>query len=278
MMRPDVVELASFARERGLAVALATNGMLMTEKIAGELSGAGVRRVGVSLDGARSETHDGLRGVEGAFDAALNAIRIVRAAGVSTQINMTVCRENRDEVGEIVRLAEREGVKAVHFFVFVPVGCGLDWGKDQSLSAVECEDLLNWFRRYEKSAGIETRLTCAPQYRRIPAEDRQEGGMTGPASPSGCLGGKSVCFVSHAGDVFPCGYLPVAAGNVRDRSLKEIWEGADLFRELRDADKLGAPCGACVYKETCGGCRARAYAATGNYLGGDGTCLKPSPP
>jgi radical SAM protein with 4Fe4S-binding SPASM domain len=283
LIRPDIVELASFARERGSAVALATNGLLMTEKIAGELSRAGVRRVGVSLDGASAETHDGLRGVRGAFDAALSALRFVRAAEVSTQINMTVCRGNRDEIEEVLLLAEREGVQAVHLFVFVPVGCGLDWGKDRSLSAVECEELLHWFRKREGSMSIEMRLTCAPQYQRILAEDEREGaaGRVGEpagdcaAGPSGCLGGKSVCFVSHVGDVFPCGYLPVAAGNVRERSLKEIWEGSELFRELRDADRLGAPCGMCAYKVTCGGCRARACAATGDYLGGDRSCLNP---
>lgn len=286
LMRPDIVELAAFAGERGLAVALATNGALMTQEIAGDLRRAGVRRVGVSLDGASAGTHDGVRGVSGAFDAALNALRIVRAAGVSAQINMTVCRGNRSEVGGVLLLAEREGIQAVHFFVFVPVGCGLDWGKDQVLSSLECEELLNRFRKYAASSKIEMRLTCAPQYQRILAGDGSHpgegisGGMRDRAQknaavPSGCLGGKSVCFVSHVGDVFPCGYLPVSAGNVRERNLREIWEGADLFRELRDADRLGAPCGMCAYKAACGGCRARAYAATGDYLGGDGACLNP---
>lgn len=286
LMRPDIVELAAYSVERGLAVALATNGVLMTREIADGLRRAGVRRVGVSLDGASEGRHDGVRGVRGAFGAALNALRLVGSAGIGAQINMTVCRENVDEVGEVLLLAEREGIQAVHLFVFVPVGCGLDWGRDRSLSAVESEGLLRRFQRLAASSKLELRLTCAPQYRRIIAEGGQEGPPGGvparrrenAAAPSGCLGGRSVCFVSHAGDVFPCGYLPVSAGNVREHSLKEIWEGSELFRDLRDADRLGAPCGMCAYKVTCGGCRARAYTATGNYLGGDTSCLNPSPP
>ncbi len=284
LMRPDIVELAAYAGERGLAVALATNGVLMTREIAADLRRAGVRRVSVSLDGASAGTHDDVRGVKGAFEAALNALRLVTSAGVGAQINMTVCKGNLDEVGEVLRLAEREGVQAVHFFVFVPVGCGLDWGKDQSLSAVECEEMVNRFRRYVESSRIELRLTCAPQYQRVIAGDRRgmAGGARGhahgdAATPTGCLGGKSVCFVSHVGDVFPCGYLPVSAGNVREHNLREIWEGSDLFRELRDADRLGSPCGVCDYRLRCGGCRARAYEATGNYLEGDGACLSPKP-
>jgi len=286
LTRADIVELAAYACGRGLPVALATNGVLMTAEIAVELRRAGVRRVSVSLDGAGAETHDGMRGVGGAFDAAQSALRILGAAGVSAQINMTVCRGNRSEIEEIFLLAEREGVQAVHFFVFVPVGCGLTCEKDQALSAVECEELLNWFQTHSHPPGLEVRLTCAPQYQRILAErgvrpeGREPGRVGEPAQrsaarPAGCLGGKSVCFVSHTGDVFPCGYLPVAAGSIRERSLREIWEGSALFLELRDADRLGAPCGTCDYKVTCGGCRARAYAATGNYLAGDRSCLNP---
>ncbi|MCX6339064.1 MAG: radical SAM protein [Candidatus Aureabacteria bacterium] len=289
LMRADIVELAAYAGRRGLAVALATNGVLMTGEIAGELRRAGVRRVSVSLDGARAGTHDGMRGVGGAFDAALNALRILRAAAVSAQINMTVCRGNRGEIEQIFILAEREGLQAVHFFVFVPVGCGLTFEKDQALSAVECEELLRWFRTHAHPQGLEVRLTCAPQYQRILAEHgvwpeesapRRVGepARRSAARPAGCLGGKSVCFVSHAGEVFPCGYLPVAAGSIRERSLREIWERSALFLELRDEDRLGAPCGTCAYKVTCGGCRARAYAATGNYLGGDRLCINPPPP
>ncbi len=288
LMRADIVELAAYANERGLPVALATNGVLMTREIAGDLRRAGVRRVSVSLDGAGARTHDGMRGVSGAFDAALNALRILVAAGVSTQINMTVCKGNRDEIEEIFLLSEKEGIQAIHFFVFVPVGCGLTCEKEQALSAVECEELLNRFRMRSDSPGLEVRLTCAPYYPRIIAERgvRPEGGEVGKAEgaargsavrAAGCLGGKSVCFISHTGDVFPCGYLPLAAGSIRKRSLREIWEGSTLFLELRDADRLGAPCGTCAYKVICGGCRARAYAATGDHLAGDRLCINPKP-
>jgi radical SAM protein with 4Fe4S-binding SPASM domain len=271
LMRRDIVELAAFVAARGLRVALATNGTLIDDDVASELKRAGVRRVSVSLDGADPETHDRMRGVPGAFHSALNALRILKKVGVSTQINMTVCRRNRGEVDRVFLLAGREGIDAVHLFIFVPVGCGFSYGRDQELLPQEVENLIEWFYNRVSRGGVEGRLTCAPQYQRFLAE-KGEKPLRGP---SGCLGGRSVCFVSHRGDVFPCGYLPVSAGNIRARSLGEIWNSSVLFKKLRVPDNLSEPCGKCGYRELCGGCRARAYAATGNYLGGDPTCLKP---
>jgi radical SAM protein with 4Fe4S-binding SPASM domain len=295
LTRGDIVELAACASECGLPVALATNGTLAGPGIAAALKKAGVRRVSVSVDGIVPETHDRIRGVAGAFEGAVRGLRTLRGAGLSTQVNMTVCRGNRGEIAAMFRLAAREGADAVHLFVLVPVGCGLDLAKDEALSPAEGRELLEWFHTRAGSFGMEARLTCAPQYVRYESSrgpdallrqsgrgdvrpPRKDNGdiigtpSGGNAAGSGCLCGRSVCFVSHGGELFPCGYLPVSVGNVRAAGLRELWDESALFRELRDPGKLGAPCGACRFRDACGGCRARAYAATGNYLAGDITC------
>ena len=293
--RGDIVELAACASECGLPVAVATNGTISDSGVAAALKKAGVRRVSVSVDGVSAVTHDRIRGVAGAFEGAVRGLRTLRVAGLSTQVNMTVCRGNRSEIAGMFRLAACEGADAVHLFVLVPVGCGLDLAKDEALSPAEGRELFEWFHAHAGSFGLEARLTCAPQYVRyessrgpaaLPHQSsrgdvrppyKNNGYIIGEpsggsAAGSGCLCGRSVCFVSHGGEVYPCGYLPVSAGNVRAAGLLAICDESALFRELRDPGKLGAPCGVCRFRDACGGCRARAYAATGDYLAGDITC------
>lgn len=275
LMRPDIVELAACAAGCGLPVALATNGTMVEPGIAAALKKAGVRRASVSLDGAGAETHDRVRGVEGAFEGALRGLRTLKAAGLGTQVNMTVCRGNRADIPGVFQLAAREGADAVHLFVLVPVGCGLALAKHEALGRGEGQELFSWFHARAGSYGLEARLTCAPQYARFVAERGPAGPPSrtgGSAAGSGCLCGRSVVFVSHTGEVLPCGYLPVPAGTVRLAGLREIWDKSEVLRSLRDPSKLGAPCGACGYREICGGCRARAYAETGEMLAGEAGC------
>ena len=275
LTRPDIVELAAFASARGLPVALATNGTMVEPGVAAALKKAGVRRASVSLDGAGAETHDRVRGVEGAFEAALRGLRTLKAAGLGTQVNMTVCRGNRADIPGVFRLAAHEGADAVHLFVLVPVGCGLELARDEALGRGEGHELFSWFHARAGSYGLEARLTCAPQYARFAAERGPAGPPSttgGSAAGSGCLCGRSVVFVSHTGEIFPCGYLPVSAGSVRLAGLVEIWDKSTVLRSLRDPSRLGAPCKACAYREICGGCRARAYAGSGEMLAGEAGC------
>lgn len=268
LTRGDIVELAACASECGLPVALATNGTMAEPGTAVALKGAGVRRVSVSLDGTSAGMHDRVRGVGGAFEGALRGLRIFRDAGLATQVNMTVCRGNLGDIAGMFSLAAREGAAAVHLFVLVPVGCGLELAKDEALSPAEGRELFGWFHAHAGSFGLEARITCAPQYLRYESPR----GPSPRAAGSGCLCGRSVCFVSHGGEVYPCGYLPVSAGNVRPAGLRAVWDGSALFRELRDPGRRGAPCGACRLRDACGGCRARAYAETGDYLAGESEC------
>ncbi len=284
LWRRDVFDIARHARSRNLRVALATNGTLVDEAMAHRIHEAGIARVSVSLDGADRVTHDTFRGHVGAFDAAIHGLECLKELGVSTQINTTVSQHNAHQLPEILKLAQRVGVDAFHLFLLVPVGCGLSIAEDQTIQGKEAEEILTWFYERSLDSNLEMKATCAPHYYRIARQKRAEARRAGQAVPAipghgmnamtrGCLAGSGVCFVSHKGEVFPCGYLPVAAGDLRRQSFREIWENAEVFEILRNPDKLEGKCGCCEFKHVCMGCRARAFGMTGNYLGEEPFCV-----
>jgi len=277
LVRPDLFEIARAARERDLYIALATNGTLVDGPLAGRIAAAEFRRVSVSLDGTRPETHDGLRGLPGSFERALAGLRALRAAGVKTQINFTLTRGNAEELSGVLDLGEREGAAAVHLFMLVPVGCGREIADDEMLSPERYEEILQALYGESRRRGIEIRATCAPHYSRIgraraAADPIPPGPNAAQTRARGCIAGSAACFISHRGDVQGCGYLSVKAGSVREKSLRDIWENAELFRLLRDPSRLGGRCGACEFRAVCSGCRARAYAATGDVMAEEPFC------
>ena len=266
LMRDDWPKLAAHARAAGLPIALATNGTLIDADLAGRIAAAGFRRVAVSLDGADAETHDAFRGVAGAFDAALAGIGHLRSAGQAVQINATIAAHNVGQVDRLYELAESLRAEALHLFLLVPVGCGARIAETHQLSPDEYERVYEWV--CGRSGGaLELRPTCAPRYQVVAASR----GLTASGS-RGCLAGVAVAFVSHRGEVFPCGYLPTSCGNVRQQSMGDIWRRSTVLGSLRDYDKLTGTCARCEHKSICGGCRARAYAAGGDYLAGDPAC------
>jgi radical SAM protein with 4Fe4S-binding SPASM domain len=302
LFRPDIFEIARYASDAGLIVALATNGTLIDGVVAQEINKAGIRRVSISFDGADAATHDIFRG-KGAFAKSLAGMEHLRTVGVPYQINTTVARHNAHQMPETLALAKSLGATALHLFLLVPVGCGVEIAEDQQISSNEYESILNWMYDAEMAGGIELKATCAPHYFRIvrqrQAEERRLGivrerpqsmhrqhnaGSNGhskghpggdaamSAMTKGCLAGTGVCFVSHRGEIFPCGYLPVEAGNIRRQPFQEIWENAPLFAELRDPELLNGKCGLCEFKKICGGCRARAYGMAAEYLGEEPFC------
>jgi radical SAM protein with 4Fe4S-binding SPASM domain len=318
LFRPDIFDIARYAADAGLIVALATNGTLIDAPTALKIKESGIRRVSVSFDGADAETHDIFRG-PGAFSKALAGMEHLRELGVSYQINTTVARHNVDQMPETLALAKGIGAVALHLFLLVPVGCGVEIAEDQQIKPHEYEGVLNWMYDAEMEGGIELKATCAPHYFRIvrqrQAEERRQGifrerpesmhrqkqaggghpgatpgngATSGPAHgkgnghpggrhamnamTKGCLAGTGVVFVSHRGEIFPCGYLPVEAGNIRREPFQQIWEEAPLFADLRDPDLLGGKCGICEFKRICSGCRARSYGMTLDYLGEEPFC------
>lgn len=279
LVRGDVYELAHYGTEKGLRVVLATNGTLVTEEVAKQLLEAGIKRVSVSLDGATASSHDDFRCVPGAFEGSMRGIEALKKAGIEFQINTTVTKRNVDEIPHILRMAEDIGAEALHIFLLVPTGRGKEL-ENEEIPPVEYERVLNWFYDQQKTTPIQLKATCAPHYFRIMRQRAKKEGIDVSikthgyeAMTKGCLGGTGFCFVSSTGDVYPCGYLPVLAGNIRQQPFREIWTDAQVFKDLRDTSKLKGKCGRCEFKNVCAGCRARAYAATGDYLAEEPYCI-----
>jgi AdoMet-dependent heme synthase len=301
LFRPDLFDIAEYGVETGFRMALATNGTLVTERVAAKIADSGISRVAISVDGAVADTHDLFRGQPGAHALALRGLRNLRAEGVSVQINSTIAKHNVTELPALLDLALAIGADAFHVFMLVPVGCGLELAPSAMLPADDYERVLGWFDEQSKDCPIDLKATCAPHYYRIRAqriEDERsrgeltstfiapgtrakaaptvlEGGRDGQhlsAMTRGCLAGTSVCFVSNEGAVYPCGYLPVSAGDTRVTPFKDIWAGSELFQQLRDPRAYDGKCGECRYEAICGGCRARAYAATGSFLAEEPFC------
>lgn len=271
--RKDLFTLARHAKSVGLTTALATNGTLIDQATACEIAAAGFERVAISIDGANPKTHDKFRGIPGSFDRAIHGFLNLKRAGVSMQINCTLARHNLAEREKLYELALTLGADALHVFMLVPVGCGLEITAENQLRAEEYESILNWFYDKAREGRLQTKATCAPHYYRIMRQRaKQEGTKLSFATHGldavtrGCLAGSSVCFVSHKGEVFPCGYLPVTAGNVLQQPFSEIWEKSPTFEQLRNTNNLKGKCGLCEYKNVCEGCRARAFGETGDYL------------
>jgi radical SAM protein with 4Fe4S-binding SPASM domain len=274
-----------------LLIALATNGTMIDKALARKIADAEFDRVSISLDGADAATHDGLRRQEGSFEGALRAMRLLTAENVAIQINCTIARHNKDQISAMLQLAQRLGADALHYFLLVPVGCGEQIFEDQMLTPEEVEERLGEIAELEENTDLQIKPTCAPHYYRI-TRQRKSRQQNQPASSSGhghpggalhsftkgCLAGTGVCFVSHEGKVFPCGYLPVEAGDVRTMPFDQIWRESSLFGELRDDTTLKGKCSICKFSKVCGGCRARAYHKYQDYLQAEPYCLhQPEP-
>ncbi len=280
LFRPDIFEIAKHAKKQGLTLALATNGTLVDEAMARRIVDAGIERVSISLDGADANTHDNFRKLPGSFDAAVRGIRNLRSIGMEVQINSTIAKHNVHQVKGLYKMAQDLDAIALHIFMLVPVGCGVQIAEDQMLEPEKYEEILNWFYDISKEKRIQTKATCAPHYFRIMRQRAKEEGIQitpqthgMAAMTKGCLAGSAVCFVSHKGEVFPCGYLPVEAGNIRKQRFKDVWENAEVFKKLRDPENLEGKCGICEYKKVCLGCRARAFYDRGSYLAEEPYCM-----
>ncbi|MBU2261325.1 MAG: heme b synthase [Proteobacteria bacterium] len=285
LLRKDIYDIAAYGNRKGLRMVLATNGTFVTEAVANRMIEAGIRRVSVSLDGPDAGSHDAFRGVPGAFAEALTGIAAMKKAGLDFQINTTITRANLAQIREIHDLAHRLGAAAHHIFLLVPTGRGKEMA-DQAITASAYEETLNWF--YEEGLGcaIQLKATCAPHYYRIFHQRHKERNGTPERKPAagegghplhamtrGCLGGSAFCFISHTGQVQPCGYLELDCGQASEKGFAEIWNDSKIFRDLRDLGLYGGKCGRCEFIRVCGGCRARAYEATGDYLAEEPLCV-----
>lgn len=284
LMRPDIFDIAAYGTQRGLRVAVSPNGTLITPQVVRQLKEAGVRRISVSIDGSTAAYHDMIRGVPDAFDAAMEGLALCREGELGFQLNTVVMRQTRDDLPAVRDLAVRIGAEAWHVFMLVPTGRGKI---DDVVSPQEYEEILYEIYGMTRNSPIPIRVTCGPHFMRVVAQnrrkDRERPNLVRPRTRGhpgrldrttrGCLAGDGYCFVSYRGDVTPCGYFPVVAGNVCQKSFKEIYLDSSLFRSLRDFGQYEGKCGACEFLRMCGGCRARAYSLTGNYLAEEPYCV-----
>lgn len=278
LLRDDIFEIARYGTQKGLRMVMAPNGTLLNPRVARQLVDAGIKRISVSLDGASAVSHDEFRGVEGAFDGALNGIKAAKDAGLEFQINTTITKSNLDEIPAIQELAENLGAAAHHIFLLVPTGRG-KYIIDKAISAEEYETSLNWFYDQSQKTSLQLKATCAPHYYRILRQRAKAEGKTVTfqshgldAVTKGCLGGVGFCFISHRGIVQPCGFLNVECGDIVKDSFADVWHNSEVFKALRNPDNLKGKCGKCEYKRVCAGCRARAFEATGDYLAEEPLC------
>lgn len=281
LLRNDLLDIAAHAVKAGLRVALGTNGTLITEEFARKAKEVPISRVGVSLDFPSAGLQDHFRGRSGSYEAMLKGIEACRKAGLEVQINSTITALNAHLMEDLLQLSLDLGAVAFHPFLLVPTGRGKGL-REHDITPAQCESLLLWI--FEKSKEFEGKIfikpTDAPHYFRVVSQHHGSGSSGGghPHGPldgfsRGCLAGTGFCFISHRGRVQGCGYFDVEAGDLRKNSFAEVWQDSPVFNRLRDLSNLKGKCGACEFKRVCGGCRARAYETTGDWLASDPYCV-----
>jgi heme b synthase len=281
LKRSDIFAIAERASRANLRVVMSPSGTQVTPASVAELKRVGVQRISVSLDGSTAALHDVFRRVPGAFEQATASLAYAREGGLPFQINTTVTRHNRHDLADMLRLAVEIGAVTWDVFMLVPTGRGK---VQMEITPPEYEETLHFVYEASQTAPIQVKMTCAPHYKRIQVQERRRSGTkripphAAHGFSRGCMAGFGFCFVSHIGEVGGCGYLPLLAGNVRQAPLTEIYRESPLFKSIRDANLLQGRCGICEYRLLCGGCRARALGATGNYLDEEPFCTyQPNP-
>ncbi|MBI2300631.1 MAG: TIGR04053 family radical SAM/SPASM domain-containing protein [Armatimonadetes bacterium] len=285
MMRDDLFELIEHAALKlKLRTSLTPSATKMVNRARlQKVKDAGILRVAVSLDGASSEVHDAFRGYTGSFQRTMEILDDLRGLDMSFQLNTTVTQTNVDTLPDIAKLVEASGAVQWSVFFVVPTGRA---GIEAMVSPERHEELMHWLAEMSDSAPFDIKSTAAPFYRRVAIQRKQaqeqgpvtfagagfryEDGLHRPVQ--GVNDGKGFVFISHIGEVYPSGFMPVSAGNVREESLLSIYRESQLFRDLRDPTKLEGKCGRCAFREVCGGRRARAYGVTGNWFASDPVC------
>jgi MoaA/NifB/PqqE/SkfB family radical SAM enzyme len=271
LKRPDLVELVRYGVGLGLGVSVAASATpALSRDVVEALKSAGASAMSLSLDGSTPARHDGIRGVLGCFGWTLVAAQRIVNAGIPLQINTLVTAETEPDLEEIAKVVARLGASRWSLFFLVPVGRGRTL---RALSARECETTLRWLAARTSAWPFTVTTTEAPHYRRVLIESRHAAGRdNGIARSFGIRDGNGIMFIAANGDVMPSGFLPLVAGNVRGGEVVDIYRHASHFRALRAPETFHGRCGICGFRLVCGGSRARAYAATGDFLAEDPLC------
>lgn len=280
LKRPDIYSLIRYSAQIGLRTNVTPSATpLLTGEAIERFKENGVNRMAISLDGPDAATHDEFRGIPGTFERAMFALRHAQKIGLDTQLQTTVTRRNMAKLPQVAEIAREIGTKMWSLFFLIVTGRAAE---ADDLLAEEYEQVFEFMYNLSKTAPFGIKTTEAMHYRRYVAQRMKEEHGAGTQSESaksvawrtaGVSDGKGFVFVSHTGEIFPSGFLPITAGNVLEDSLTDVYRNSELFRTLRDTDLREGKCGLCEYKKICGGSRSRAYALTGDYLAADPRCV-----
>ena len=292
LMRPDVYEIADYAIKKGVRVSMTPSATPnVTKEAIEKAKEVGLARWAFSLDGPTALIHDHFRGTNGSFDLTMNAIKYLHELEIPIQINTVISRYNVHVLDEMAKLIEELNCVLWSVFFLVPTGRGKD---SDMISPVEHEQVFRWLHDLSKRVKFDIKTTAAQHYRRvviqskmretreeqikIKYEDALMQGKTGQfdglgRAPKGVNDGNGFVFISHIGDVYPSGLLPIKGGNVKETPLAEIYRESQLFKDLRNPDKYKGKCGVCEFRYVCGGSRSRAYAMTGDYMESEPFCV-----
>jgi radical SAM protein len=278
LKRPDLFQLLEQSCKLGLRTTLTPSATpLLTADAVQRFQRCGVARMAVSLDGPDPASHDGFRRVNGSFDRTLSALKAALQIGLETQVNTTVTHRNRLRLPEIAELVEQSGARLWSVFFLIATGRAV---AADDLNAEQYEEVFSFLYKLSLSAPFDIKTTEAPHYRRYVAQQRH--GLTAAREArvpnvigrqAGINDGRGLVFISHTGEIYPSGFLPISAGNVRRDSLADVYRRSPLFRSLRDSSRLKGKCGECEYRNLCGGSRARAFALAGDYRAEEPRCV-----
>jgi AdoMet-dependent heme synthase len=294
LLRPDLFDVAAHATDRGFTVVFGTNGVLLREREARRMRAVGVLGASLSLDSTDRERHDRFRRLPGAWDGAVRASKVLRSEGLDFSLHMSVTDWNLEEVPAMIDLARELGARVLNFFFLVRTGRGAALtditpeqyervltylakaqavgGADADLATPDVAAFEDpWSAPVGRAGDLLIRAKCAPHFRRIIWELDPASRLLGNYAHGACPAGKYYCRITPAGDLTPCPFMPVSAGNLRRASFGELWRGAGVLEALREP-ALGGRCGVCEFSRICGGCRCRAYATSGDYLAEDPAC------
>lgn len=269
LVREDLFELIAHARSRGFYPIIATNATLITSTVADKLKRAGTLGIAASIDSVRDEVHDSFRNMKGALRLAKEGIANAAAEGMYIQINITASKLNIQELADVVQFADELRAHVILLYQFIPSGRGSE-NAAYELSAEEFRREVLDMAELQKDIHPVIAPVGLPEYWAL-LSARNDGGRPSKVL-RGCICGNGMFYIKPNGDVWPCAFVPVSGGNLRDKRPLEIWQGSALFRQLRDRGNLKGACGSCTLRDSCGGCRARAFAKTGDLFAEDPSC------
>lgn len=270
LRRPDLCDLVAFGTSIGLHIALTPSGTSYAHfETFARLKHFGLRRLAMSLDGPDAKVHDSFRQVEGSFGWSRDILTWADKLFLPFQINSTITRRNIDHFDELSRLIEELNPVLWSLFFLIPTGRAQ--AADQ-ITAAECEKIFEKMFAFSRRTGIPVKTTEGMHYRRYLLQHAKPD-ERGRYATLGVNDGKGFVFISHTGEIYPSGFLPIPGGNVKKDSLLDVYRNAPVFLKIRDTKQLKGKCGRCEFNPICGGSRARAYGMTGDFMQEDPLCI-----